>query len=55
MSEQRDYQYKVLCNTGLFYTVIKYYVSRNLGECHESYIKVTANDEASAIEAARVA
>jgi len=49
------YQYRVIGNDHNVYTVVKYYVSPTMGQCHVGYLKVAATDEATALRVAREA
>lgn len=51
----QTFQYKSLFNDGGVFTIVKFYRSPNLGECHVDYLKVAAHCEAKAIEIARQA
>ena len=48
----KAYQFKTLSNDNGVFTIVKFYRSANLGECHVGYMKIAARSEAAALEIA---
>lgn len=51
----RTYEFSTISQDGGVFTIVKFYRSPTLGQCHVGYLKIAAQDEASALEIARQA
>jgi hypothetical protein len=47
-----EYKFKSMMNDNGVFTIVKFYRSPTLGECHVGYMKIAADSEESAIEIA---
>lgn len=52
---ERTYEFKTISSNGDVFTIVKFYRSPTLGECHVGYLNIAARSEASALEIAKEA
>lgn len=51
----QNFEFKTISNDNGVFTVVKFYRSPTLGQCHVGYLKVAARSEASALDIAKQA
>jgi len=52
---ERTYEFKTISNDCGVFTIVKFYRSPTLGQCHVGYLNIAAKSEVSALEIARQA
>jgi hypothetical protein len=52
---ERTYEFNTISKDNGVFTIVKFYRSPTLGQCHVGYLKVAAHSEAAALEITRQA